>query len=72
MDRLFDKVLKFNTRRFTDPANHERRENRMLERSKERWESNYTFFVGDLTEEELKYREYYETDIEKNPESEVL
>ena len=32
----------------------------MLEKSKERWDSNYTFFVGDLTEEEQKYRDYYE------------
>ena len=44
----------------------------MLEKSKERWDSNYTFFVGDLTEEEQKYRDYYETDIEKNPESETI
>lgn len=44
----------------------------MNERAKFRWENNYTFFVGGLTEEELKYRDYYETDLEKNPENEVL
>ncbi len=42
----------------------------MLERSKNRWESNYTFFMNELSEEEQKYRDYYETDIEKNPENE--
>jgi len=50
--KKYNDIYKFNTRRFTDPANHERREKRMLEKSKERWDSNYTFFVGDLTEEE--------------------
>ena len=29
-DRVFNKVEKFNARAFTDPANHERREKRMI------------------------------------------
>ena len=32
LDRMFNKVEKFNARRLTDPDNHERRETRMLER----------------------------------------
>lgn len=72
MDRLFNRVDKFNARKFVDPDNHERREKRMLERSSERWDSNYTFFVGGLTEEEIRYQDYFETDLEKNPEFEPL
>ena len=33
MDRLFNKVDKFNARKFQDPENHQRRETRMKERS---------------------------------------
>ncbi len=52
LDRMFQKVDKFNNRQFTDPDNHHRREKRMRNRAKERWDSNYTFFTGGLTEEE--------------------
>lgn len=38
----------------------------------QRWDSNYSFFTGGLTEEEQKYRDYYQTDLELNPELEVL
>ncbi len=55
-----------------DQANHERREKRMEERSRERWENNYAVFYGDLTEEEQKYRDYFETDLEMNPENEQI
>lgn len=72
MDRLFNRVDKFNARKFTDLENHERREKRMRERAAERWDKNYTFFVGELTEEEQKYNDYFETDLEKNPEFEPL
>lgn len=51
-DRLFNKVEKFVSRKFIDPENHERREQRMLERKRERWVENYTYFFGGLTEEE--------------------
>lgn len=72
MDRLFNRVDKFNARKFIDPENHERREKRMRERASGRWDENYTFFVGGLSEEELKYNDYFETDLEKNPEHEGL
>lgn len=63
-DRIFNKVERFNARAFTDPENHERREKRMIARRNERWAQNYTFFFGDLTEEEQQYRDYYESDPE--------
>ena len=63
-DRIFLKVEKFDARRMTDPANHERREKRMLERKRSRWVDNYTYFYGNLTEEEQQYRDYFETDVE--------
>jgi len=72
LDRLFRKVDKFNNRKYIDRENHERREKRMLDRSNERWQSNYTFFYGGLTEEEQKYRDYFETDIENYPEDEEI
>jgi hypothetical protein len=51
-DRIFTKVEKFHGRKFMDSENHERREKRMLERKRERWTENYTYFFGGLTEEE--------------------
>ena len=44
----------------------------MRMKAKDRWDTNYTFFTGGLTEEEQKYRDYYQTDLELNPEIEVL
>jgi hypothetical protein len=35
-----------------DRENHERREQRMLEKKSERWDSNYTLFLNGRTEEE--------------------
>jgi hypothetical protein len=67
-DRTFNKVAKFDARKFADPENHERREKRMLERKRERWTENYTYFFGGLTEEEQMYRDYFESDIERDPE----
>lgn len=37
MDRMFNKVEKFDARAMTDPLNHERREKRMIERRNKRW-----------------------------------
>lgn len=71
-DRLFNKVEKFSARKLSDPFNHERREKRMNERSKQRWVDNYAYFLGDLTEEEQKYRDYFETDLEVDPEDEFV
>jgi hypothetical protein len=65
---MFNKVEKFHTRKFSDPVNHERREKRMIERKSERWNNNFTFFFGELTEEEQQYRDYYETDMIEDPE----
>lgn len=68
LDRWFLKIEKFQSRQFTDPDNHERREARMLERKRERWTDNYTYFFGGLSEEEQMYRDYYQTDLEEDPE----
>ena len=67
-DRTFNKVEKFHARKFADPDNHERRELRMLEHKRQRWTENYTYFFGGLTEEEQMYRDYFETDLELDPE----
>ena len=56
----------------SDPDNFERREKRMLEAKKKRWTENYTYFFGGLTEEEQQYRDYFQTDLENDPESEAL
>lgn len=63
-DRLFNKVEKFEARKFSDPENYERREKRMLDRKRQRWTENYTYFFGGLSEEEQQYRDYFETDLE--------
>lgn len=44
----------------------------MLSKASERWDSNYAFFTGSLTEEEQKYRDYYETELEAFPEDEAI
>jgi len=67
-DRLFNRVEKFEARKFSDPDNFERREKRMQQRKKQRWVENYTYFFGGLTEEEQQYRDYFETDLENDPE----
>lgn len=72
LDRSFRQVLKFQSRKYTDPANHTRREARMLERSRRRWDGAYTLFSGSLSEEEQRYRDYFETDLEHNKEDERL
>jgi hypothetical protein len=71
-DRIFNKVEKFKARKFSDPVNHKRREQRMQERMKKRWTDNYTYFLGALTEEEQQYKDYFESDIEEDPEDEYI
>lgn len=44
----------------------------MRDRKRERWVSNYTFFFGNLTEEEQQYRDYFETDLEADPEDDWI
>ena len=63
LDRHFRKVTKFESRKYVEPENHERRERRMVEREKQRWEGAYTLYSGSLTEEEQKFRDYFETDL---------
>lgn len=63
-DRVFNKVEKFNGRALNDPENHIRRENRMIKKRNERWDNNYTYFFGNLTEEEQQYRDYFESDLD--------
>lgn len=72
LDRLFRRVDKFNHRKYIDRENHERRERRMEDRAHDRTQNNFTFYYGGLTEEEQKYRDYYETDLENEPEDEEL
>jgi len=67
-DRLFNKVEKFEARKFSDPDNFERREKRRVDRMRQRQVDNFTYFFGSLTEEEQQYRDYFETDIENDPE----
>jgi len=71
-DRIFNKVEKFDGRKFSDPENHERRESRMNDRKKTRWVDNYTYFFGGLTEEEQQYRDYFQTDLENDPEDDFV
>ena len=71
-DRIFNKVEKFDARAMTDPVNHERREKRMIERRNKRWNENYTFFFGELTEEEQQYRDYFQSELELDPEDEYI
>jgi hypothetical protein len=52
LDRIFRKVSQFHNRSFLDNKNHTRRETRMNDRKKERWDNNYSFYYGELTEEE--------------------
>ena len=42
-------------RQILDPKNHERRENRMLERSKERVENKETIYLNGFSETELQF-----------------
>lgn len=71
-DRQFNRIEKFNGRKLSDPDNHERRERRMVERKNTRWNENYTFFFGGLTEEEQQYRDYFETDFNEDPDDEFI
>ena len=71
-DRIFNKVEKYDARKFNDPENHERREKRMLERKRKRQVENFTYFFGGNTEEEQQYMDYFETDIEEDPEDDHI
>lgn len=64
LNRHFKAVQRFNMRKFLDPANHERREKRMLERAHERINVSETFYADGHSETELQFRDYYESDAE--------
>ena len=72
LDREFAKIQKFESRKFIDRENHERRERRMKERAANRLEKGYTLYYGGLTEDEQKYRDYFETDLQKYPDNEAI
>ena len=40
----------------------------MLERKSQRHLNSFNYFFGGLSEEEQQYRDYFETDLENNPE----
>jgi hypothetical protein len=44
----------------------------MLEGKRKRWTENYTYFFGGLTEEEQQYRDYFQTDLEEDPENDYV
>ena len=71
-DRIWNRVEKFDARKFSDPVNHARREKRMLEAKNKRWNENFTYFFGGLTEEEQQYRDYFQTDLEIDPEDDYM
>lgn len=71
-DRAFKKSWKFSVRQFLDIENHERREARMLEKSKERTVDSYTTYFGGMSEDELMYNDYFETEVEETGENEAI
>ncbi len=44
----------------------------MLDRSRKRWDNSYTIFSDELTEEEQRYKDYFETDLQNYREDERL
>lgn len=64
LDQYFKNVTRFNIRQFLDPKNHERREKRMLERANERINLQQTVYLQGVSESELQYRDYFESDSE--------
>lgn len=69
LDRIRDKIVKFNKRAILNPAQHERREARMNDRALTRTVGGLVNLVG-TNELELKYNDYYESEID--PEEEVM
>ena len=71
-DRQYKKLQKLHARQFLDIDNHERREQRMLENHNQRQVDSYTVFFGGLSEEELMYNDYFQTELEESPENEAF
>jgi hypothetical protein len=66
LNRHFERMQKFQMRAMLDPLNHTRRQNRMEERMATR-KDNLTFYLGDVDEAFLQYKDYFETDCEVDP-----
>lgn len=64
LNRHFKAVQRFNMRSVLDPINHARREQRMKERATQRIKESHTFYLNGMTEGELQFRDYYESDEE--------
>lgn len=44
----------------------------MLQRKEQRWDGQYPVYSGALTEEEMMYRDYFETDLDKDQQNDEL
>lgn len=66
LDRIFDKIKRFQKRAVMEPEDHERREARMLERAAKRKDS-FTMSIH-TTETELRFKDYYESDYDSEEE----
>lgn len=65
-DRIYASLRRFHARQFLDPANHSRREKRMLDRLHRRQVDSYTVFFGGLSEQEQQVKDYFETEEKEN------
>lgn len=63
LNRHFKRVQRYKFREFLDPANHQRREDRMNRRKRFR-EENEVFYLEGGSPEHQEYLDYYETDVE--------
>ena len=59
LNRKSRRINLFQSREILDYNNHERREKRMLDKSAERYDNGTVIFTKDLTEEELRYMDYF-------------
>lgn len=66
LDRIFERLKRFQKRSIMEPEDHDRREARMLERAAQR-KSDFTAYFN-TTETELRYKDYYESDYDSEDE----
>lgn len=66
LDKHFKRLMKFHTRELLDARNHARRQRRMEARAEDRTQRAHTLYLGDFSEQELQYRDYFETDVESD------
>ncbi|OMJ96143.1 hypothetical protein SteCoe_321 [Stentor coeruleus] len=62
LERIFEKVQRFQKRAITEPAGHDRREARMLERAEKRTQG-HTYYIN-TSEMEQRYKDYYESEYD--------